>query len=926
MIRALALLASVLLALPGVSLASGRYDPRLRFQTLSTPRFDIHFHQGEEADARRLAVMAEEIAREIDETLGPPSGRVQVILVAQSDLSNGWATPLPYNTIELTATAPASDSLIGNTSDWLRLVFTHEYTHVVHLSRGRAWIGGLRRAFGRMPVLFPNLYVPLWQIEGIATYEETARTGEGRVRDSSFRAILDTAAQSRFEPLDRVGGGLVDWPGGNATYVYGAFFHQYLADTYGDASIRKLTDDVAGRVPYIGAPAFRKVFGKPLGGLWRDFETAARRSPPPLTADRLTHHGFNVHALRFGPDGRIYYSLSDPHAFPALLSLGRGDTRPRKVANRYLGDGTAFAGRRIVFDQIEIENQVGTQSDLYVVEQDGGVRRLTSGARAASPDVSADGRTIVCTVQREDRRELVIYRLTPDGSLSAPETLISEAGVSYASPRWSRDGKLIAAERGGGEIVLVDPSSRAIVRSLTMTDGARLATPSWLPDGRLLFASDRGNTGFRVYRVDLDTLALATIDGTGRDAREPEPSPDGRTILFVGSTAEGYDIFTTNATDAAWIAVDDGVLHASDASRPSARRDGAGTTDPAVRYSPKATIAPRFWTPIVESDNDELVAGAATASTDALGRHVYAAQAGWATSRARPDWRSSYLYDRWWPSLFVNVQDDTDPWRGQDLRTREVNAGAILPFRRIRWSHALLAAIHASTDDLSCGGCEEPERDIGRQSIRGGWTVNAARAYGYSISTEDGWRASATAEITRGAFGSHGQGGAATLDLRGYVPVIPRHGVVAVRVAGATTWGDDEVRRVFSASGHGPQPGGFRFGSDAIGLVRGIGDDEVVGLHAAVANVDYRLPLRRVDRGFGTLPIFARVLHGAVFADAGHAWSGAFARADVRYSVGAELSLDTVIGYVLPLTFTTGAAWVSADRGFTVFGRIGRAF
>src|SRR5574339_1218361 len=98
MIRALALAASLLAACPAAALASGRYDPRLRFQTLSTPRFDIHFHQGEEADARRLAVIAEEIARAMDKTLGPPSGRVQVILVAQSDLANGWATPLPYNT------------------------------------------------------------------------------------------------------------------------------------------------------------------------------------------------------------------------------------------------------------------------------------------------------------------------------------------------------------------------------------------------------------------------------------------------------------------------------------------------------------------------------------------------------------------------------------------------------------------------------------------------------------------------------------------------------------------------------------------------------------------------------------------------------------------------------------------------------------
>ena len=233
--------------------ASGRYDPRLRFQTISTTRFDIHYHQGEEPQARRLARLAETDAAELDATLGRPSGRVQVILVDQSDLSNGWATPLPFNTIEIAAASPDGSSLIGNTDDWLRLVFVHEYTHVVHLSRGRGWIGGLRRVFGRMPLLYPNLYLPLWQIEGIAVHEESALTGQGRVPDRNFRAIADVAsAESRFEPIDRANGGLVDWPSGQAQYVYGAYFHEFLVARYGEASLRQLTDSTAGRVPYFG--------------------------------------------------------------------------------------------------------------------------------------------------------------------------------------------------------------------------------------------------------------------------------------------------------------------------------------------------------------------------------------------------------------------------------------------------------------------------------------------------------------------------------------------------------------------------------------------------------------------------------------------------------------------------------------------------
>ena len=174
---AMPLLWAVVVLMPALASASTRYDPRLRFRTISTPRFDIHFHQGEEMQARRLALIAEEVAARVDKVLGPVSGRVQVILVNQTDLPNGWATPLPYNLIEISAAGPTGGSIIGNTDDWLSLVFTHEYTHIVHLSRGRGWIGGLRRVFGRMPLLYPNLFQPVWQIEGIATYAESSITG-----------------------------------------------------------------------------------------------------------------------------------------------------------------------------------------------------------------------------------------------------------------------------------------------------------------------------------------------------------------------------------------------------------------------------------------------------------------------------------------------------------------------------------------------------------------------------------------------------------------------------------------------------------------------------------------------------------------------------------------------------------------------------
>jgi hypothetical protein len=67
-----------------------------------------------------------------------------------------------------------------------------------------------------------------------------------------------------------------------------------------------------------------------------------------------------------------------------------------------------------------------------------------------------------------------------------------------------------------------------------------------------------------------------------------------------------------------------------------------------------------------------------------------------------------------------------------------------------------------------------------------------------------------------------------------------------------------------------------------------------------------------------------------VFADLGQAWNDGEPRGGIRKSFGGELSIDGVVGYVLPLTVTAGVARrddPAAGRRDTVgFVRIGRAF
>ena len=421
----LALLVPVLAAASTVA-ASQRYDPRLRFRTISTPRFDIHFHQGEEAMARRLAILAEQVATEIEPRLGRPRARVNVILVDQTDLPNGWATPVPYNLIEIVAASPRAEAIIGNTSDWLRLVFTHEYTHVLHLERSRGWFGAIGRPFGRLPIFYPNLFLPPMLIEGIATHEESAATHEGRVPAGDFRMLLERAAAAgRFPSLARASNSIVDWPSGLTPYVYGAYFHEYLARTYGAASLDRLANETAGRFSYLGVRAFRKVYGKSLGDLWEDFARDSRQ-PAPAPAPRrrqLTNHGFNVSVPWHSADGRLFYSIANPHGFPALMELTRAG--PREITTRVVGGRIGGTREEIVFDQVEYVRSVALQSDLYAVNPNTGrVRRLTRDARASDPHLAPDGTTIVCTVQYSHGRGLATMRVPGHGAEAAPAVLL----------------------------------------------------------------------------------------------------------------------------------------------------------------------------------------------------------------------------------------------------------------------------------------------------------------------------------------------------------------------------------------------------------------------------------------------------------------------------------------------------------------------
>ena len=970
-----ALAAVSVVSAPRVASASGPLDPRLQFRQLRTAHFTIYFHQNEESLARRLAAIAEDARTRVGDALGvTPPLHTDVILADQSENANGWASPLPRDTVFLNAAAPSGAEFIGKADDWLRVLFTHEYTHIAHLDRSNGWARIARGLFGRTSLAFPNLSLPQWQIEGLAGWQESALTGVGRVGAADFRAIERVAAADGHPlRLDQVNGGLTTWPDGHAAYAAGIGFHEYLVGRFGDATLGQLANATARRLPFLASGAFKGIYGESLGSLWREYtrEVVARAATMPHTTRDLTPLAHERSAVITGPrfapadcagcEDTVVYSVQSPDGFPALRVIEQNGTGDRRLATRYLGSTLGVHAQIVVFDQQELRRNVGLYSDLYALDrQTGNVRRLTTESRLQDPDLSPDGQSVVATRARGDRRDLVLVHLYGAGGLpgliafSDIETLASASSTDYSAPRWSPSGRLIAVEqrRLGAlpGVVVLDPVTKHVTREISHPS-ARIVTPTWRPDeGAIVASADFNAEPFDIYEFELGAehrvRRLTKTDG----ALWPDVRRDGRMLAFAGYTADGYGLFTVpySPTSGMRAAPPPPRLPTPLPPTPLPTPDAATADAAEVRdsgYSPLGTLAPTAWTPVLFSDADGTRAGGFLSGADVLGRHAYTVGLDWfvnmatvdrSPSRGTPDWNASYAYTRWRPSFFASagqqaqvkvvVNRTTSAASAVAVVQRQVQVGVLVPIEHVRQSTQVLASVLRTEDRYLLA---DSSRTATLVSARAGLAHNTARHYGYSISREHGVTLGATIERAVRALGSQAEGTTSTFDGRAFLPGFGLHHVVALRGAAGASTGADLARQTFGLGATSASPSVLDFGGDALGLLRAGGGSLVAGSRIGVANMEYRFPLARLERGLGTWPLFLKWIHAAVFADLGRVYGSTASSRVWRRAEGGELAIDGVAGFALPFTASAGVAWGQDSRGAngpTAYMRLGHSF
>ena len=653
---ALAPLLALLAASPRQASAQP-YDPDYRWQTIDTPHFQVHFHQGLEALAQRAAREAERAHARLAPLLGySPRQRTQLVVSDDSDSANGSATPIPYDTIRIYAVPPESGSVLNDERDWLEAVITHEYVHILHLDHVGGFPALVNGLFGK--IWPPNALTPGWMIEGLAvSHEAPAGSGAGR-NDSALFDMYQRAMVVEppgFPTLAMASNPYLEWPRGNVSYLLGGRFMAWIERRSGPEAMRGFLADQGSAIwPWAPSWAAGRWFGADLPTLWDQFAaglqqgyaaqlTEVRRRPVTRPVP-LTARGGTIERPRWLPDGA------------GLAYVDRG-LDERAGLRRVARDGTDL-GRALVVDMdgtfalrsageaVVAKGQVWREfrlyTDLYLADLGRGTdRRLTDGERATDPALGPGGASVVYVAQAGAGEQALRRRGLDGGPV---ETLLQLPGVQLYEPAVSPDGTRIAlsVQRDGRRDLVLLEDGR--LRDVT-SDDALDRSPSWSPDGRwLLFCSDRGGI-YNLYAWEAATGLLRQVTNVESGALDPVVSPDGATLAFVTYSRRGYDLATIPFDPATWLDP------APAAPAVAAPVPAPGAEAAARPYSAAETVQPFFWLPTFSINQDGGTYGAYTMGTDVLGRHTWQLDAYADTAHLTLGYSFSYVGGWSWPSL-----------------------------------------------------------------------------------------------------------------------------------------------------------------------------------------------------------------------------------------------------------------------------------
>jgi hypothetical protein len=413
-------------------------------------------------------------------------------------------------------------------------------------------------------------------------------------------------------------------------------------------------------------------------------------------------------------------------------------------------------------------------------------------------------------------------------------------------------------------------------------------------------------------------------------ALEPQVSPDGATLAFVGYSWRGYDLFAMPLDRSSW------TEPAPARARPLRGPDAPGPPSqpplPSRPYRALDTALPTFWLPTLGIDGGGTTLGVITGGSDVLLQHVYLAQGWYGFESRQPGYDVAYLGTWLYPRLELSSARFIDTAPGFPERLEEawvpLEASATFTDTRLTSSAAFTVGWRALRL-RALGGVPqvfEPGVADYRDGTASEWsatvTYSDALRFVSSISPEEGRVLSLGLRGADAALGGTFTYARARASISQYLRVPgTSHVVLAVRAALGIARGTLGGRQPFSLGGPaGTDPVSLALstflGPVAQGdMLRGYPSGAFAGSSLENGSLELRFPLAVLERGYRAWPVQLRRLHAALFLDAGQvvpappsggAQLGALS--DLHFGAGGELRAEVVLGYALRTDLRLGLA------------------
>lgn len=940
-------------------------DPERNWQSADTTHFRINYAMPWRAQAERVADIAERVySRMSRELQWEPGSRIEIILLDEFDIPNGYSTPLPFNESAIFLTPPNDGELLDN-SVWLEMLLTHELTHTFHLDKVRGAPNVLRHIFGRNPLLFPNLWQPDWAIEGIATYNEsTPELGKGRLRGPIFEAWMRIEHEQGFKSLAEINSDGRALPT-SKQYLYGVYFYDFLSRKYGPDAIYNYINNFSNNiVPRVYTNPV-EVTGKHMDELWDEFiadlaEQMTRREVPLKTAPRADGNvillaKFEISSLAPAADG-VLATVDDGRLQPSLVHIdtqGKVSELAKLNPGAYIdtrADGTALIA------QPEICRNFNYYYDLYIWSASGGLQRQTTcgryrravwlGDRIAALRMDG-GVSTLCILDRHGNdwsESRTLYR-TPDQV---------EAIDLAASP----DGKRIALgikQASSWQVLEFDSAGgapRVLFNYNAPLHGLRYARDG----GALEFIAAKDGI-YDLWRYTSDTLLAEPAD-CGRRCDAVAPAPDGsaaprrdRTpgltrlshtytavLSHSGIAQDGsvvLGVLEANGTELRRMQTTAPITQATPVSNQTAVLQG--NTPPTTyklgepgNYHAVNSMYPRTWLPSVLLDRGLSAYGASTFGSDALGWHNYTADVMWETSQHEAVGSLSYNY---LGEHFFNVSRNL--WARQSTgsgsnqtttlfdRTTGAQWASMLPWMGIQRSVYLgVGAAMQTTDHVQVPGLITRTQDerVGATFLR----YDTRNTNWYADGVNRGNLTTLLYESYR-PFTSFYDGYISRFDTREYLPV--GETVLSGRWTEVRAQGTTEQFQLGGATEYDLTQAPM-LNQRNLPLRGYIGSEAALrGQNTSMASIEWRAPLSDIDRHAMSPPLGINRLSASAFMDAGSVWDNGNPRSRYYRGVGVELLGEVIVYYRLPLPLRLGIArGLDNPSGTQAYLQLGQAF